>query len=57
MWKNEVTKAYIVPVALGMSRYKQISRNNWVQWIRKKLQEARLLGTVGILRKILDYND
>ena len=60
MWKNEITKVYIVPVvtgALGMSRYKQISRNNWLQCIRKKLQKARLLGTVGILRKILDYND
>ena len=61
MWKNEVTKVYIVPVvsgALGMfskniSRYLEITGFDGLE----KLQKACLLGTARILRKVLEYND
>ena len=37
MWKNELTKVYIVPVAIGTLGMvsKNISRGNWVRWTRK----------------------
>ena len=61
MWKNEVTKVYIVPVvigALGMasknkSRYLQITGFDGLE----ELQKEFLLGTARISRKGLDYND
>ena len=61
MWKNELTKVYIVTVVictLGMvskniTRYLEIIGFGGLE----KLQKAFLLGTARILRKVLDYND
>ena len=61
MWKNEVTKVYIALVviyALGMfskniSRYLEITEFDGLE----KLLKSDLLGTVTILRKVLDCND
>ena len=61
MYRNEVTKVYIVLVvtgALGMvsrniSRYLVIIRLDGLE----KLQKACLLGVTRILRKVLDCND
>lgn len=61
MWKNEVTKVYIALVviyALGMfskniSRYLEITEFDGLE----KLLKSDLLGTVTILRKVLDCYD
>ena len=61
MWKNELTKVYIVSVvidALGMaskniSRYLEIIGLD----VLGKLQNACLSGTGRMLKEVLDYND
>ena len=61
MWKNEVTNAYILPFVIGalgmvsknISRYLEIVGFDGVE----KPQKLCLLGTVRILRKVLDYNN
>ena len=61
MWKNEITKVYIVPVvtgALGMiskniRRYLEIIGFDGLE----KLQKVCLLGTARVWRKVLDYNE
>ena len=61
MWKNELTKVYIVPVVVGalglvsknITRYLKIIGLDGLE----KLHKTFLWGTATILRKVLDYND
>lgn len=61
MWKNELTKVYIVPVVVGalglvsknITRYLKIIGLGGLE----KLYKTFLWGTATILRKVLDYND
>ena len=61
MWKNEVTKVYIVLVVIGalgmvsknIGRYLEIIGFSGLE----KLHKTCLLGTAEILRNVLDCND
>ena len=61
MWKNEITKDYIIPVVIGALGMVSKNITRYVEIIGfdglEKRQKSYLLEKARILRKVIDYNN